>query len=148
MITKAAGILFLTPANEALFLKRGAGGDHPGEWCWPGGTTEGGETAEETAIRETKEELGFLPEGERVAWTRQIANNELAGAAGQTINAPLPPTDAVAVPADPVDFTTFIQRVSATFEPKLNGEHTGFAWANVDTRQSRYTPAHGSRWPG
>jgi 8-oxo-dGTP pyrophosphatase MutT (NUDIX family) len=35
--TKAAGILFVTPDRQALFLKRGPGGDHPGEWCFPGG---------------------------------------------------------------------------------------------------------------
>lgn len=133
MTTKAAGILFLTPDNQALFLKRGPGGDHPGEWCWPGGTTEDGETAEQTAVRETKEELGFLPDGERAAWTRQIANNELAGPAGQAVNPPLPPGGAIVQPAAPVDYTTFIQRVPETFEPKLNGEHTGFAWAHVDT---------------
>ena len=35
-----AGIMFVAPNNTALFLKRGDGGDRPGEWCFPGGGIE------------------------------------------------------------------------------------------------------------
>lgn len=103
---KAAGILFLTAADEVLLLKRGVDGDHAGEWCFPGGTTEDGETAEQTAIRETGEEIGECPDGERAVLTRRIA--------------------------DGVDFTTFLQRVPEPFTPKLNEEHTGWSWASKD----------------
>ena len=103
---EASGILFLTPSNKALLLKRGDGGDHPNEWCFPGGKKEDDETIEECAEREAKEELGFVPEGERVLLTRRIAEG--------------------------VDYTTFIQRVSDEFEPRLNGEHTAFQWVDVD----------------
>ena len=102
----AAGILFLTPENKALFLKRGPGGDHPNEWCFPGGTTEGDETAEDTAKRETIEEVGSLPDGKRDLHARQRD--------------------------DLVDYTTFLQRVPAEFVPTVNGEHTGYAWAPAD----------------
>lgn len=110
---KAAGILFLTDAGEALFLKRGNGSDHPGEWCFPGGQLEGDETAEQAAEREAIEELGSLPDGKRVLLTRRIAADNLA---------------------DPieVDYTTFLQRVGNRFDPQVNGEHTGFAWARPD----------------
>jgi 8-oxo-dGTP pyrophosphatase MutT (NUDIX family) len=118
---KAAGILFLTTAGEALFLKRGPGGDWPGAWCFPGGATEGDESAEETAKRETIEELGFLPDGERTILARRISTNE-APVPAETIN-PVPPL------GDPVDYTTFLQATPERFDPKLNGEHTGFAWA-------------------
>ena len=121
--TKAAGILFVTPDRQALFLKRGPGGDHPGEWCFPGGEAEPDETVEDTATRETREELGFCPRGERIALTRRIYPNEnLSGA----------PADTVPIEGEPVDFTTFIQEVKATFAPRLNGEHTGWSWADVD----------------
>lgn len=102
---KAAGIMFVTPDNQVLLLKRGNGSDHPGEWCFPGGTNEDDETIEETAERETIEELGFLPKGHKKLLTRRIA--------------------------DGVDYTTFIQMVPDQFMPKLNGEHTGFLWVNI-----------------
>jgi 8-oxo-dGTP pyrophosphatase MutT (NUDIX family) len=122
---KAAGIMFLTEAGEVLFLKRGNGGDHPLEWCFPGGTTEGTETAEETATRETIEEIGFLPDGARGLLTRSTG----------TVPTPepvTPDTGVAAVPAEPVEYTTFLQRVKERFDPRVNGEHTGFAWAKMD----------------
>lgn len=111
--TKAAGILFVTDDGKALFLKRGDGGDRPGDWCFPGGHTEDGETAIQTAERETVEELGFLPEGERTELCRRIAVNDILGEGVKT------------------DFTTFIQRVKEEFAPELNGEHVGWAWSDI-----------------
>lgn len=135
MTILAAGILFIAPGELALFLKRGAGGDYPGLWCFPGGRREGEESAEETAKRETIEEVGSLPNGERSFWTRSI----------MPVNGPIPatptaPAIAEVAPSavglrDGVDFTTFVQRVSATFEPILGPasapEHTGWAWSKI-----------------
>lgn len=115
-MTKAAGILFITDDGQALLLKRGDGSDYPGAWCFPGGTTEGGETPEETAERETIEELGFLPEGKRILLTRQIS-------------------------AEGVDYTTFIQRVKKPFVPKLNGEHDAFMWGDPEKILGESLPA-------
>lgn len=59
-MTKAAGVLIV--ANDSvLFLKRGNGGDHPGEWAFPGGGIDGDETAEQAARRECLEESGYEP---------------------------------------------------------------------------------------
>lgn len=127
-MTKAAGIMFLTPAGETLLLKRGDGGDFPGAWCFPGGTTEGDETAEQTAERETIEELGFLPGGERAAWTRRINNFEVDAQPSTAPGLPINEPDYGA----PTDYITFLQRVPERFEPTLNGEHTGFAWVSPD----------------
>lgn len=57
---QAAGTLIVADGN-VLFLRRGAGGDHPGEWAFPGGHIEAGETPEEAARRETQEETGYEP---------------------------------------------------------------------------------------
>ncbi|SHG91287.1 NUDIX domain-containing protein [Bradyrhizobium erythrophlei] len=105
----AAGFALVTDEGKALFLKRsgGDGGDHAGEWCFPGGKIEPGETALQAAIRETFEEISFRldPEGDRVEVCRVTLNG--------------------------VDFTTFFQRVDE-FEPKLDHEHTAFRWASVE----------------
>jgi 8-oxo-dGTP pyrophosphatase MutT (NUDIX family) len=132
---KAAGILFITPSRTALFLKRGPGSDCPGCWCFPGGTQEGDETAEQTAVRETKEEIGFLPEGERRVHTRQktgpaLVATQPASAAGPGAAA-VPVPLAAPMPVD-VDFTTFVQKVPGEFSPEVNeDEHVGYAWAPV-----------------
>ena len=120
---RGAGILFVTAQGKALFLKRGPGGDAPGAWCFPGGTTEGDETAEQTALREAEEEVGSIPAGKRVVHTRSITPIE-------TINAAV--TATAAPTQDKVDFTTFIQHVPQEFTPTLNGEHTGWAWAAIN----------------
>jgi 8-oxo-dGTP pyrophosphatase MutT (NUDIX family) len=129
---RAAGIMFVTDDGETLLLKRGPGGDWPGAWCFPGGEAKEGETLEETAERETIEELGFLPKGEKRVWTRRISNNQLPDF--QTQVDPMPEEKLNPVPpfGEPVDYTTFVQRVKEHFEPELNGEHTGFAWCKLD----------------
>jgi 8-oxo-dGTP pyrophosphatase MutT (NUDIX family) len=111
-----AGILFLTSEKRALFLRRGNGGDYPGHWCFPGGTQEDGESLEECAEREAIEELGFLPGGDRTLLTRTVL----------TID------DSASEAASTVDYTTYAQRVSTEFAPRLNGEHTAYTWASTE----------------
>ena len=138
---RGAGIIFVTPQGKGLFLKRGPGGDWPSHWCFPGGTTEGGETAEQTAIREAIEELGFMPEynvkgGLTLHVVTQVGTQAASGAVplqpppASTPEAP--PIVPDELPPDIVQYTTFIQRVEAEFEPRLNGEHTGWAWAPIN----------------
>ena len=57
---KAAGTLIVAD-GAVLFLRRGNGGDHPGEWAFPGGHIEPGESPEDAARRETLEEAGYEP---------------------------------------------------------------------------------------
>jgi len=113
---RAAGILFLTPDNKCLFLQRGPGGDHPNEWCFPGGQTEAEETAEQTATREALEEVGVMPQGSRTLLTRSVSQ----------------PVVGMEPAQEPVDFSTFLQKIDARFEPTISDESVGFAWAPVD----------------
>lgn len=129
-VTKAAGILFLAPGNRVLFLKRGPGGDYPGYWCLPGGRTESGESAEETAVREANEEVGPIPSGARTLLSRcisEVAGTPLPVAGGG--EAPAAPLPDVSPPVPSVDFTTFVQKVDEEFSPVPDDEHVGFAWA-------------------
>lgn len=103
-MTRAAGIMLMTPGGQVLFLQRGRGGDYPGHWCFPGGRLKEGEDALDAAIRETAEEAGIkLGKDELKFWTRRVS--------------------------DGVEFTTFITKSAKKVAPKLNYEHTGYVWA-------------------
>ncbi|WP_051382441.1 NUDIX domain-containing protein [Bradyrhizobium sp. Tv2a-2] len=105
---RAAGIALVTDDGKMLFVKRAEGGDHAGEWGIPAGKIEAGETAEQAAIRETMEEVGYtIKETDERVQLSQIANSD-------------------------VEFTTFFHRLEGEFEPKLNAEHVGHRWASLD----------------
>lgn len=110
----AAGLALVTPDGHALFLRRGAHCDHPGEWCFPGGVIEGEETPEEAAVREAREETGFIADDD--AERPQVARHLFNGAEG----------------TPRINFTTFRQRVGNPFIPTLDAEHEGWAWAPLD----------------
>lgn len=116
---RAAGILFICD-GKGLFVKRSNEGDAAGLWATPGGKIEEGETPEEAAERECKEELGFLPRGPKSFLMRRVSPNLDTGAAIE------------ANVEGSVDFTTFLQRVNDRFDPILNEEHTGYCWASLN----------------
>jgi uncharacterized protein len=107
-VTRGAGIAFVAPTGRALFLKRSAAGDHPGEWCFPGGGSREGEDPYDTALREGWEEIGDTFEDQ----------------GAQRLNQEISP--------EGVNFTTFLMRVPREFEPHLNEEHDGYQWADLD----------------
>lgn len=103
----AAGLMIVCgPTGKALFLQRSGEGDAPGVWAFPGGKIEDGETAEEAAIRETREEIGPQPFDNPRPWTRRQK--------------------------DGVDYETFLARSDAEFVPILNDEHTAWTWAPLN----------------
>lgn len=102
----ATGIAYIDPDGNVLLLKRSPDSDHAGEWCFPGGHIDEGETAEQAARRESSEEIGHFPYGELNQIARLISD-------------------------EGVDFTTFGYSVDEQFEPALNDEHTEHIWAPV-----------------
>jgi len=122
-IIRAAGVIFVS-GDKALFLQRSAEGDHPGEWAFVGGKIEDGESAEESARRECREEIGQMPKGTMAIHCRRISTVIPQPA---SIDLLAPPVE-----TEPqVDFTTFVMRVKDEFEPTLNEEHQGWAWAPI-----------------
>ncbi len=99
----ASGVIILSPSGRALFLQRSANGDHAGEWCFPGGKVEEGETLADAALREVKEETGFEIEILGQPLARRVK--------------------------DDVDFTTFVFKATEEFVPRLDDEHDAFCWA-------------------
>lgn len=100
---RAAGIAIHDPESRILFLRRAGDGDHVGEWCFPGGGLEQGETAADAARREVQEEIGYNVAPDRVA-------------------------PAFRTSATGVDYATFKHFADKAFRPKLNDEHDNFVW--------------------
>jgi 8-oxo-dGTP pyrophosphatase MutT (NUDIX family) len=113
----AAGILFVTSDKKSLFLERSEYGDFPGYYDIPGGKREDRETAQECAVRECSEEIGFYPSGELFELSRRVSVKE-----GDEEK-----------PTRAVDYTTFIQEIDKKFTPpKLDEEHLSYVWAPLD----------------
>lgn len=114
----AAGVMFVTPEGEALFLKRSGanGADHEGTWAFPAGKVEEGESPEECAAREALEEVG-----------------EDCGALDD-----LKEVDRRAVRG--VRFATFARPIEVKFAPSLTDEHTEAVWAPWDDPPSPLHP--------
>jgi 8-oxo-dGTP pyrophosphatase MutT (NUDIX family) len=100
-----AGILIQTKDGRVLFLKRSPDEDNPGEWCLPGGASDGDEDPGTTAIRETREETGWTPEDKKPVKLAVIKEWQ---------------------------YTVFKVAVNSEFIPTLSDESVGYAWAPLD----------------
>ena len=114
----AAGTMYLTPDNHALFIRRSGAGNYAGYWALPGGGLEGEETPDEAAQRESREEIGLCPEGERYLIDRRPF---WAGRQDDTL-------DDAGIPGE---FFTFAHYVPEPFVPTLNLEHDLWTWAPI-----------------
>lgn len=98
---QAAGIIFRSPLDKVLILLR-----RDGFWGIPGGGREPGETLEQCARRETREETCIDP-FERLFFNCAHQHRD-------------------------VIFTTFTTYTDVQWKPILNHEHSDYAWVHVD----------------
>lgn len=113
----AAGVLFVAPDGHVLLLRRSfAEKNFGGHWALPGGGANEGESPEDAADREAREEIGYDEAGEKIEIARKTT-----------------PTGTT--------FHTFERRVPAKFAPRLNDEHTGYVWTPTDALPEPVHPA-------
>ncbi len=100
---EGSGFVFITPDNLVLLLQK-----PNGKFSFVGGHREGSETPIETAKRECKEEIGFIPEGNAINFIKYKRTKTNTWG------------------------YSFVMKVKNTFDPKLSNEHTGFKWISKD----------------
>ena len=100
---RAAGVICRSPHGRVLMVRR----TDDGTWAFPGGGIKDGEDAAQCAWREFFEETGYR-----------------LGDAGKPLMQRV---------KDGVDFTTFVTDCEDEFVPKLNHEHSEWAWLDPRT---------------
>lgn len=108
----AAGVLLRAPSGAILLLKRSVEGDAAGQWAFPGGKQQDGETLETCAVRECLEETKY-----NIGTVDSVLMRRIK---------------------DGTDYTTFVKNVDDEFTPVLNFEHVAHVWIRPeDTLKSQ-----------
>jgi 8-oxo-dGTP pyrophosphatase MutT (NUDIX family) len=107
----AAGVVVRAPNGDCLFMRRSTAGDHAGQWAFPGGNVEDGETPVSAARRELHEETGYF-----APRLHTFPRDEKLKVVGDS----------------KVNFSTFLHHAKDTFKPTLNNEHTEYKWAKPE----------------
>ena len=117
---KAVGVWFRSSATgRYLYLLRNDT-RHPGSWGLPGGKVESNETLLGAMERECIEELGSMPEYQRLVPLEKFTSSD-----GQ------------------FEYNTWVCVVADEFVPVLNQEHMGYAWID---RGQWPRPMHPGLW--
>jgi 8-oxo-dGTP pyrophosphatase MutT (NUDIX family) len=103
MIKRSAGVFFYSNStNRFLYLLR-TDSKNPSTWGIPGGKIEQGETLFEGIIRECEEEIGYFPINAKLIPIQKFINHSFT-------------------------YHTFYCKIEEEFIPRLNDEHSGYAW--------------------
>jgi len=110
MTITAAGVVFLsTDTGRCMLQLRKAEKRFKNTWGFWGGTVEKHETVYESIKRELQEEIGFVPELEK-----------------------LNPIDVFQSADKKFYYYSFVYVVDKEFSPILNNESAGYAWVDID----------------
>ena len=119
-VVNAVGVCFYaSTTGRYLFLLRNDD-RYPGSWGLPGGKVDPGENLLECLLRECEEELGSMPDYDRLVPLEKFTSNDKSFV-----------------------YNTFWCSVSKEFVPVLNQEHLGYAWM---TSGSWPKPMHPGLW--
>ena len=119
-IIKAVGVWFYcTRTQRYLYLLRNDS-KYPNTWGLAGGKAEPGENLLESVERECTEELGSMPEYQRLVPLEKFTSSD-----GQ------------------FEYNTWVCVVTDEFVPVLNEEHMGYAWID---RGQWPRPMHPGLW--
>ena len=112
-IIEVVKVAVLSPDSEVLLLKRAENDrNRPGEWDFPGGGVESGETLPETAVREAYEEAGLVL---KFDWLTLVDTGITTKADGDVIRRSL-----------------YVAKLASAQTVKLSPEHTEFRWLSVE----------------
>jgi len=111
MIISAGSVLYCVKTQRFLLLLR-SGGKYNNTWGFVGGKIEQGETVIDGLTREITEEVGnnqWLPQVNKIIPLEQFTSDD-----------------------ENFTYHTYMMLVNSEFIPKLNHEHSGYAWVKFD----------------
>lgn len=110
-MTMAAGVVFLAKdTGRCLLQLRNSDKRYRHTWGFFGGMVEQGETPYQAIRRELKEEIGLVPDIEK-----------------------LNPIDVYQSKDKKFYYYSFVAVVDTEFQPVINNESAGYAWVNIGT---------------
>lgn len=129
VVTRAAGVLFITDGGKVLLGLRAEPGEYHDHWGVFGGHAEEGETLEMTAVREVLEETGYV-----VAATDNDSDVAL----------PAPLQSIAQTVVDGTCFTYFVHMCAEPFDVQLNDEHYNYKWCAMGEEPRPMIPGLGA----
>lgn len=110
MIKSAGALIKSVSTNRYLFVLRSANTSYPSRWSLVGGKIHLGEFLVEGLTREIEEELGFLPQIDKLVGFNCYTSMDKK-----------------------FQYYSFLMLTPNEFTPVLNRENDGYAWVNIET---------------